>query len=545
MTTTYISHTQSTVKGGVDTELSKLNLITGVNGAGKSSIINSIELACGGFASDIMGRSIVRKTGDLIVLAQDGKKLEAVAVFNDGKSASYTVRATTKGAGKAKHNSPFTVRFPFQEVTEFLTGSSAKAREWLIRHLQVQPSLGWDAALQEALNRNSQGLLSEKLSKIIATQKQVIKDAKAEIKGSEKGMEFFSKGTQDDLWTTKPTKEAIAELRSEASKIMEQIISVSNRVTEADVERARQRAIALVSEAQKLETVLRSFQDSHQPMEIDKMMETLVVFDAVLNIQSYHLEHSQTNCTVCGSQIDLDRHTHLNNLIKQQKDQFESSTVLQREYHNALSRYEELQVDIPEAMAQFEKLKNSISPTSSVDLSLEYQKINQKAEAGERLLHHWEQLAQCKTNISEQQSVIEKAEKLLQLAEDASLEVLQDAAINFENKVNKFLPEESIFKLILTDTTCRIGLNKWGTIRFALSGAEWVQIVLAIAAATAGHNDFCIYIPEERAYDPETLSAMMKALEGVNGQVLLTSTVSPSVVPPTWNTINLAQPIPF
>ena len=222
--------------------------------------------------------------------------------------------------------------------------------------------------------------------------------------------------------------------------------------------------------------------------------------------------------------------------------------MLQREYVRHLARYNELVDLIPDLMAQFEKLKAELENNPVEDttqLSLQYQQLNDKAEQGSRLLHNWAKVAEMDTKVKDQTEVLQKAETLLSEAQDASLTLLQNAAIEFENKVNKFLQEDYIFKLILTETNCRIGLHKWGELRFALSGAEWVQVVLAIAAATASEDELSIYIPEERAYDSETLLLMMQALEGVDGQVFLTSTVAPNPVPPSWNTISLAQPMPF
>ena len=547
MTTTYISHISSTVKGGTDEKLERLNLIVGQNGAGKSTIINTIELACGGFVSDLMGRSLVKKTGDLIVLAQDKKKLTATATFSDKKSASYTVRATPKGAGKAKHNTPFKVRFPFQEVTDNLTGSSAKAREWLMSHLQFQPSLDWSDDLRDALS-NTGMPLGLAFSKVIETQKTIIKNAKAEIKGAEKAKELFGSDLQSDLWSTKPTQEEIDMLRTQSSAMMAEIIrSSSSRITETDVERARNTAIAAVEEAQKVEEALATFEG--EPVDLSQTERLLELLRSARLIQDYHIETGTSACLACGQHTtESESWLSVRNFIQNTEEGLTSSTVLQREHHNLVHRMNALANSIPELMEKYHSLKREFeqsSPKDTTTLSLEYQQFNAKAEQGSRILHNWSKVSEMNTKVQDQEAVVERAESLLQEGQDASLVAIQNASLEFENSVNKFLQEDYIFKLFLTETTCRIGLHKWGELRFALSGAEWVQIVLAIAAATASEDELSIYIPEERAYDPETLSAMMKALEDVDGQVLLTSTVSPSFVPPTWNTLNLAQPLPF
>ena len=67
----YIKHVQGSIKSGVETELGYRTLIVGPNGSGKSSIINALELVLCGYATDIAGRAIVKKTTDLMTLSND------------------------------------------------------------------------------------------------------------------------------------------------------------------------------------------------------------------------------------------------------------------------------------------------------------------------------------------------------------------------------------------------------------------------------------------------------------------------------------------
>ena len=63
--TLFVRRVQSNVKKGVDCELSRLTLLVGPNGSGKTSVQNAIELAACGFASDVEGRAKVKK-GDML-----------------------------------------------------------------------------------------------------------------------------------------------------------------------------------------------------------------------------------------------------------------------------------------------------------------------------------------------------------------------------------------------------------------------------------------------------------------------------------------------
>ena len=61
----YVCRVRSSVKKGCDVDLGPRTVIVGPNGSGKSTIVQSIELAAGGFVSDMEGREIVRQVGAL------------------------------------------------------------------------------------------------------------------------------------------------------------------------------------------------------------------------------------------------------------------------------------------------------------------------------------------------------------------------------------------------------------------------------------------------------------------------------------------------
>ena len=128
----HITRITSNIKGGVDQELGEKTLIVGPNGIGKSAIINAVELAVGGSASDIVGRAEVKREAELLTLA-GGASVTADAEFSNGSRASY--KATSNGRGgakKAAHSCPVTAAFPVRDVRAALGGSSDTARSWLL-----------------------------------------------------------------------------------------------------------------------------------------------------------------------------------------------------------------------------------------------------------------------------------------------------------------------------------------------------------------------------------------------------------------------------
>ena len=72
------------------------------------------------------------------------------------------------------------------------------------------------------------------------------------------------------------------------------------------------------------------------------------------------------------------------------------------------------------------------------------------------------------------------------------------------------------------------------------------MLILAIASATSlDQTDiFNVFVPDERAYDKETLLHILEALKNVNGQVIITTTELPTEPHPDWGLVQTSS-IPF
>jgi hypothetical protein len=118
--------------------------------------------------------------------------------------------------------------------------------------------------------------------------------------------------------------------------------------------------------------------------------------------------------------------------------------------------------------------------------------------------------------------------------------VLGQALKAFVGKVQSYLPPDDVFDLILTDGDREVvsfGLVRDGHLNTALSGAEWARVMGAMASACAGSKSFGVIIPEERAFDPETLTDVMESFQHVPHQVILASPVPPASIPQGWTVI--------
>src|SRR3990172_3825194 len=126
-----VDKVESSIKGGVKAKLGRKTLILGANGLGKSAIVNAVELAGTGRASDVAGRSTLAKDADLFMLAPPGKDhVSARAYLSEGAgTAAWELR---KGH-RAKRTGP-EVHFPLRDVQEALLGSAETARKWVLQH---------------------------------------------------------------------------------------------------------------------------------------------------------------------------------------------------------------------------------------------------------------------------------------------------------------------------------------------------------------------------------------------------------------------------
>src|SRR5260221_10173432 len=94
----YVKKVESTIKNGVNAELGPKTIIIGPNGSGKSAVVNAIELALTGRASDVAGRDVVAQDLALLSLAPGrNSAVTSEATLSDGSKCSWTTRPNGKG----------------------------------------------------------------------------------------------------------------------------------------------------------------------------------------------------------------------------------------------------------------------------------------------------------------------------------------------------------------------------------------------------------------------------------------------------------------
>lgn len=125
-------------------------------------------------------------------------------------------------------------------------------------------------------------------------------------------------------------------------------------------------------------------------------------------------------------------------------------------------------------------------------------------------------------------------------------ELLDSGIATFNARVQAFLPASDKFDLRLRDggrEVCQFGLRRGEALHTALSGAEWARVTAALASVCGPNREdrLAVVCPEERAFDPVTLSEVMRSLGKIPQQVVLESPVRPSLVPEGWTVVEVEE----
>ena len=146
----------------------------------------------------------------------------------------------------------------------------------------------------------------------------------------------------------------------------------------------------------------------------------------------------------------------------------------------------------------------------------------------------------------------EKADRFKRLADACKSTIAELVAANLQSftaRVNKYMPKGMEFGTTTSGARFQVGLKTTtpgadgyseSVLHTALSGAEWVAVTTAIGCAVTETSKLAVLLPEERAYDPEMLSRLMRGLAKAPAQIVLTSTVKQhGKAPPGWTVIDL------
>jgi len=543
-----VDKVESSIKGGVKAKLGRKTLVLGANGLGKSAIVNAVELAGTGKASDVAGRSVLAKDADLFMLAPPGTDhVSARAHLSEG--AGMAAWELKKGH-RAKRTGP-EIAFPLRGVEEALLGSAETARKWVLQH---GTPFSWSdvimlvpASLQPRLA--SLGRDPDPASSLTSA----LEKARAEVRtcnASAKTLRSLSPPSQPP-----PNPQEISALEAivsawQARKGADSTSESAVAILKEALETRRGQISSLEGRSSKLEGQLAQLPKPQG--NLDVLRSAIVVVET---IAAGHF----ARCPICEGKVDLEamktkcatgkaKIAQLSELADKRLELVRTQDAILSELRMARRGADTLATEFARAEKAVKK-DDSPVPAMSLDAAQAQlrslailkagwdasQRAEERALAAESDAHEWSQLA----------DALSKALGVL----------VEKACAGFVKKVQRYLPREDLFGVELLDgerEILRVGLMRLAgdhmVLHAALSGAEWARVTAALALAVAPTSGACVVCPEERAFDPDTLSSVLAAfgaaLDDVMGrgdgpQVIVTSPNPPREVPPGWTVIDL------
>ena len=545
----YARRVVSNVKKGVDAELSRLTLLVGPNGSGKTSVQNALELALCGFASDVEGRDKVKLAFALSRLGPGDAPLVSKVTLSDGREASWTLKPNKKGGfHDPEHEPPHGLRviFPVADVREVLGGSPDTIRTWLMG--RVSSEVGF----KDILTRLPDDLQDEyrdraermrvpgwtEIDVLLAVIEECKKEARkldAENKGAKQVIDTMSEGlgTEPSIYEIEEAEQEVAD----AERAYQQAASAP-RPHVPDVAGFRARAEAAIQEYNKASETARLAHAAVPPLHPQE--EALIDFRSKLaDICSITDAMGAKNCLCCDSPLNLGlagRAAHL-----RRENESGLAAVTAKRLAEAKSREsEEMRNRAELLIRQYQTAENEAlraqgqAPAVDVD-ALGVRVVQSRSSLNELKLQarQWKSVRAAKDDV---RRTAERSKQVKALSEEAGTvvdDLLKRAHSKFEKAVQAYLPDTDVFKLVLVENkkpVCRMGFKRGNTLHTALSGAEWARLTMALGCATfkADENTLAIFTPEERAFDGDTLATVMNALSQAPGQVILQSPTSPS-----------------
>lgn len=557
-----VEKVESNLKSGVVAQPGQKTLILGKNGIGKSAIVNAIELAGTGKASDVAGRSLLAKDADLFMLAPPGaEKVWATVRFTgEGKPSS----SWELSKGHRAKLSGLAISFPLRDVQEALLGSPETARKWI---LQMGGSVEWGEVLSlvpDSLHKHLASIVgfaggesahnaTNILPGALEESRRRVREANATAKAARTlsapaqppptAQDFTALETIIGIWRARgdessaPQASALEALREAAAAA---VVNVAGLQT---------RAVTLEQELAALP----------QPPPLDVPRAGLTVIDALVKLGA-------KECAICGAPVkplDLaNRAARGRQRIDGALQAEEQRRAIRRQLGAALDdlqgarrERDRLGTELARAEKHEVEREKEVSPPPDLDLASAEEKL--------RSLHSLKAGWEASKRSEERALAAERdATEWGQLSEalaKALGTLVEKARSAFCTRVQKFLPPSDLFGLDLLDgerEVLRVGLLRLSSDRMvlhaALSGAEWARVTAALALATAPETGPCVVCPEERAFDPATLSGVLDAFDAALGgentdpnapQIIVTSPVPPTQIPNGWTVIQLGEEV--
>ncbi len=549
-----IRKVKSNLKLGCDVEIGPKTVIVGPNGSGKSTIVNAIELALTGRASDIAGRSEVAREADVLSLAPAGaKQVYAEVVFDGGETARYAAEGTTAKAKKAVVARPDFVlpetALPLRTLREAVLGSATTARKYLlskvsagttrddVRALIPEPVSGlWDKVVATV---HADVPTADALVAVLEESGKRQRAAGEEAKTARGAAKLVGDGyaVPPSEAEIKAAKEAVKKAREAYARAEAAASLAARRDAAADkVEKASQRA----------QEAAAAFATAKAALDATPQPEDSHLLDCLATVMAQSV--ARGSCLPCGGETDgvSARLAEVRAMLAESAEAVAAFDRAERAVGKAKSEAERALAALEAAEAEAEALAQEAADEAATPEDADHglDAAQKKLADLTAARDNWAIVQRSEaTAIDAERRAAEW--KTLKEACEAAVGIVLDKAISlFVADVQARLPATDVFDLRLRDgerEVVQFGLVRDGALHTALSGAEWARVTLAMADACTPLDEFAVLIPEERAFDPKTLSSVLKALTDSRHQVVVASPVAPKPVPKGWTVIERGE----
>lgn len=529
----YVKTVDANVKGDIHVELGPRTLLLGRSASGKTAILNAIELALTGRASDVAGKADVARPSDLCGLAPNGA-LRAQVVCDNGAVYRYELEPGRKPVHMTPPDGP-NAQLPLRVFREEST-SADKLRRFILqvcgpRFTEEDLLTRLDPAVHDAF-------------RAVADPELLASDPVAALVAARDASNRDRLDTQAALRTCRDLLDRTPEAM-EGPPTDDELVQAEEAYQAARVEayrdHLRRQARAALQAKRAAERRVAALQtrldDGHVTPAADIERKAELVAAATALVRA-HRDRNATRCVCCGQgAVDWTaREALLGSAAEQLRDVLHA--VEQR--RQLAEKLRAAQADVLAAQRALDDLRaRAQEPPPMTYYSAECEQARDRLEALRTRRAQWNQVREAREQIADLEERVHGAKRLVKACDEAIARVFSHAVKDFCASVQMYLPETDTFAV--DAETGRFGLQRNGMLHWALSGAEWARVTAAIAAVVSAHTDgLSVVIPEERAYDRETLSIVMRALSGAPCQVILTSTVKPKGrAPAGWTVVEV------
>lgn len=540
-----------------DIELGEKTLIVGANGKGKSRVVNAVELALTGRASDLAGRADVAREADLLALAPGRRaNLFAEATLSTGEKALFAVEYVGDGkARKADHDVPVWFAkqelLPVRAVREAMLGSADTAcrqfLKWAGASAQrdladmVSPSL--HGHLQRLVVLNPGGGVDG--LEVAARKKKL--EANASVKALDAAM------ASGGVSQAPPAEEDILTAQETCASARKVLVAAQAAQMRRN---AAQRKEQLAQTIDALQAVVATAENQCAQWEdyvsgLEKPAGNMATAQALLELLAFTIGGNDADCLMCGAQPGAE---HLRQRHAQVNAALGAKMKAANDYAGAMANLNAARTHLESARTQLAYARHAYDTASEGDDDaggVDYATAAAACDAAEAHLRRlqsaqaaWRSYRTLMTQLDTARTDAAAWKALEDALAQAGRLLLTDVLAAFTGRVQGFLPSTDIFGMALSEGAREVfhaGFDRGGALHTALSGAEWARLTLAMSAAILPPDAvLAVLTPEERAFDPKTLASVMRSLSAAPGQVILTSPIPPhGKTPAGWTVVEL------